>query len=198
MKLGHIGLPVKDINIAEKFYDAIAPYVRFFSFAALVFLAGAGCTADFVPVVFEWDDTQEFQLFVRLEHEELSEDANSVTEQVLIEDGHVIYTYDYYGYHPNEDFLADERESFELTDEMHQELLSIIDEYGLDQEVIEKQSIGDGDAVYVVFKLNQSGDRVESNIQAMTFDLGTREANLENVEYVNGVEEVIDLITSLY
>lgn len=169
-----------------------------FSALSLLLFLGASCTSDFVPVVFEWDDSLDFQLFVRLEHEEMSEDANSETEQVLIEDGHVIYTYDYYGYHPNEDFLADERESFTLTDEQYAELLSIIDEYDLDQEAIEKQDIGDGDAVYVVFKLNQNGERVESNIQAMTFDLETREANLENDQYVDGVEAIVDLVTSSF
>ena len=157
---------------------------------------------EFIPIVFEWDDDLEFQLFVRSEDAEFSDDSNSRIEQILIEDQHAIYTNQYDGYHPDGSLIADERYGFDLTDAELAELMQVIEDYELDQNIDEQQEITSGRAVFIVLKMQHEGTRYESIIQAMT-DMwfapeGEPDSNLENDIYREGAQELIDVIKGAY
>ncbi len=73
----------------------------------------------------------DFHVDLMLVEEEVSDDSNSVTETLSIDGYKGTYHWVYGGYHPNDDFDTDRKESFRLTDEDLQILTLLIRENGL-------------------------------------------------------------------
>lgn len=137
----------------------------------------------------------DFSLEIIYQEEESSDDSNGQGVSISLADNHVTYEWDYWGYHPNEDFDTHDYHKLTLTDEELEELKLLLIEKNLWQEVYEdKASNLMGDSLYVEFFAAEGPEAVMSTVSGMTWSLEEREGNIESLEFVEAVDDVIDFI----
>lgn len=142
----------------------------------------------------------DFSLELYLKAEENSDDSNSQTETLEIDGTNVDYTWTYEGYHPNDDFDPEEKESFRLTDEQIQSLKLFIKEQGLDQNVMEEKSMGEfGNTVEMTLTVEIEGVETQIAISGMSaiYGDGQGESNLENFAAVEAAQDLIYTVKDL-
>lgn len=140
----------------------------------------------------------DFSLELYLKAEENSEDSNSQIETLEINGTDVDYTWTYEGYHPNDDFDTEQKESFELTDEQIQSLKLFIKDQGLNQTLTEEKSTGEfGDSVELTLRVEIDGTVSEVAISGMSALYGSGENGRSNLDNFAAVESAQDLISTV-
>jgi hypothetical protein len=144
------------------------------------------------------EDKADFTLEIHYSEEESSEDSNGVSTDIFISDNELTYDWEYNGYHPNEDFVTNINKSIILTPEELTELKLTIEAAELWDEVIEDQINNEmGDSIDLSFSINEAERSVNSEISGMTWSLETKDGNIDNLDYLDSVEDVIYLIEYL-
>lgn len=136
-----------------------------------------------------------FLLEIVYQEEESSEDSNGQGVSISIVDNRVMYSWDYWGYHPNDDFETHKSEKMNLSDEDLQSLKVLISEKNLWTPIHEDQPSNlMGDSLYVEFFASDKEQEVMSSVSGMTWTFEDREGNLKELEFVDSVDDLINFI----
>lgn len=142
----------------------------------------------------------DFFVSLNLRSEEISEDSNSQTETLEIENTRGTYSWTYEGYQPSEDFDTEASTDFHLTTEEIEALMQFIRNQELNQDLVEEQPMTDmGRSVEMALKVEMNGKQTEILIKGMseTWGEGPGATNLENFAVVEAAQDLIYTLKDL-
>lgn len=140
-------------------------------------------------------ESADFGIDLSYSESEHGDDSNGESIEISVRDHQVIYTWEYWGYHPSENYEREETMKGKLSDEELEELKDSIEALGLWEAHTEEQETGYiGDSLEITLEMRDDEKTVSSHVDGMTWALETREGNIENTDYVETIDDLMDLI----
>lgn len=150
------------------------------------------CSCEALPTSMPEFDDAIFSLDLSYEEAEHGDDSNGTSTEITIRDNKLNYHWEYWGYHPSEDYEREREFTLDLTDEEFVEIKKLIEESGMWTEVDETQDTGDiGDSIDIDLHMKDGSQTITSQLYGMEWQLSTKEGNIENLEFVDGIQDFI-------
>ncbi len=158
----------------------------------------AGCTANYPVTTCNESLCLDLSYF----EEESSEDSNSTLETLNVQGQEVIYTWEYEGYTPSDDYDSFKEATFTLTDEEFEGLKQLLEDTSLLTPVEEIQTLSSDGAmashsVDMTLKIDWGDQTVYSHIVGLT-DIysgnGESSSNVENAITLSDAQQVVSFI----